>query len=260
MAVNYTPILHLADANASTFNSPLQDLDDVIEDLRDGSVALTAPTVTSMTNAQHDHLDAAGGSKLDPDAIDSSGQASGDALVADGSGGNSYETIPTLPTGVLIPYAAAVAPASWLLCDGSTISRTTYADLFAVIGTTYGAGDGSTTFEIPDLRGRVIGGKDNMGGSSANRVTNANADTLGGAVGVATQVLTTAQMPAHTHGVTLRDSSATARYWDDRMSVTTTWDDHWSYTPDVGITDSAGSGSAHNNMQPTLFVNYIIKA
>jgi microcystin-dependent protein len=70
------------------------------------------------------------------------------------------------PTGSVIPYAGASAPgatisgvAGWLLSDGSAVSRTTYATLFAVVGTTYGAGDGSTTFNLPDLRGRVLVGK-----------------------------------------------------------------------------------------------------
>jgi microcystin-dependent protein len=78
-----------------------------------------------------------------------------------------------MPTGAVIPYAGSAAPTGWLLCDGgsSGISRTTYAALFAVIGTTYGSGDGSTTFNVPDLRGRVPAGKDNMGGIAANRLS-----------------------------------------------------------------------------------------
>jgi microcystin-dependent protein len=58
--------------------------------------------------------------------------------------------------GLVLPYAGYSAPTGWLLCDGSPISRTTYADLFALISTTYGAGDGSTTFNIPDMRGRAV--------------------------------------------------------------------------------------------------------
>ena len=61
-------------------------------------------------------------------------------------------------TGMVSPYAGSVAPAGWLICDGSAISRTTYSALFAVIGTTYGAGDGSTTFNLPDFTNRVIQG------------------------------------------------------------------------------------------------------
>lgn len=66
---------------------------------------------------------------------------------------------------------AAAIPSQWFLCGGQAVSRTTYADLFAVIGTAWGAGDESTTFNLPDLRGRVTAGLDNMGGTPANRMT-----------------------------------------------------------------------------------------
>lgn len=61
-----------------------------------------------------------------------------------------------IPKGTMWNYAGDTAPTGWLFCDGSAISRTTYADLFAVIGTTYGVGDGSTTFNLPDSRGRAL--------------------------------------------------------------------------------------------------------
>jgi microcystin-dependent protein len=72
------------------------------------------------------------------------------------------------PAGVVLPFAGSSAPAGWLLCYGQAISRTTYAALFAALGTAYGVGDGSTTFDLPDMRGRVAGGKDDMGGSAAS--------------------------------------------------------------------------------------------
>lgn len=75
------------------------------------------------------------------------------------------------PAGMLAPYAGSTAPDGWLLCAGQAVSRTTYAGLFSVISTIYGAGDNSTTFNIPDLRGRGAVGKDDMGGTAANRVT-----------------------------------------------------------------------------------------
>jgi microcystin-dependent protein len=85
-------------------------------------------------------------------------------------------------------WAAASAPTGWLLCDGSAVSRTTYAGLFAILSTTYGVGDGSTTFNLPDLRGRFPVGK-NAGTFSA----------LGGTGGEETHTLTVPEMPAHTH-------------------------------------------------------------
>lgn len=109
-------------------------------------------------------------------------------------------------TGTVLPFAGAAAPNGWLLCYGQAVSRTDYAILFGIIGTTFGAGDGSTTFNLPDLRGRVPAGKDNMGGTPANRLTTAGSGvdgpTLGAAGGSQAHTLTTAQMPTHAHGVT----------------------------------------------------------
>jgi microcystin-dependent protein len=110
------------------------------------------------------------------------------------------------PIGGLMQFAGSVAPARWLMCFGQAISRTTYALLFGVIGTTYGAGDGSTTFNVPDLRGRTMFGLDNMGGTAAGRVTSASGTpgtTLGGVGG--SELLQShghgVSDPSHTHGV-----------------------------------------------------------
>lgn len=84
-------------------------------------------------------------------------------------GGQSINNV--TPIGSVIPFAGSSAPTGWLLCFGQNVSRSTYANLFAVIGTTYGVGDNSTTFGLPDLRGRTVAGTDNMGGTSANRLT-----------------------------------------------------------------------------------------
>jgi microcystin-dependent protein len=77
-----------------------------------------------------------------------------------------------LPVGTVLPYAGSSAPTNYLLCDGSAVSRTSYAALFAIVGTTYGVGDNSTTFNLPDLRGRIPAGKDDMGGTAASRLVN----------------------------------------------------------------------------------------
>lgn len=82
-------------------------------------------------------------------------------------------TITGVPVGAMVPYGGTTPPSGWLLCYGQAVSRTTYAALFAALGTAYGAGDGSTTFNLPDKRGRISVGLDNMGGSAANNVTNA---------------------------------------------------------------------------------------
>ena len=157
--------------------------------------------------------------------------------------------------GTIKPWGKATAPDGYLLCDGSAVSRSTYADLFAVIGTTYGAGNGSTTFNLPDLRGRVVACQDDMGGSSANRLTDQtgglNGDTLGDTGGSETHTLSTAQMPAHTHTVAAQQQvsgDSTNRGGSGQLGAAATI-----------TTSSTGSGSAHNNVQPTIILNYIIR-
>lgn len=113
------------------------------------------------------------------------------------------------PAGVIAPYAGPIThhagsesgsttgapPRGWLWCAGQAVSRADYPALFAAIGTTYGAGNGTTTFNVPDLRGRLPIGLDNMGGSDAGRIGLSN--TLGTAGGTST--ITTSHLPAHTH-------------------------------------------------------------
>jgi len=96
--------------------------------------------------------------------------------------------------GFITEYGGATAPAGWLLCDGSAVSRTTYAALFAAIGVLHGVGDGSTTFNLPDCRGRAT-----VGAGSGPGLT---ARGIGAKGGEENHVLTTAEMPVHSHGVT----------------------------------------------------------
>ncbi len=106
-----------------------------------------------------------------------------------------------IPAGTVCDFAGASAPSGWELCYGQGLDTTAFSGLFAVIGYTYGGG--GSTFNVPDLRGRVRAGKDNMGGSAANRVTAASGitgTTLGATGGAETHVLTEAQMPLHSHG------------------------------------------------------------
>ena len=160
------------------------------------------------------------------------------------------------PTGSVQSYAGSSAPTGWLLCFGQNVSRTTYADLFAVLSTTYGAGDGSNTFGLPDLRGRVPAGLDNMGGSDAGRLDWAN--TLGTSGGTQTHTLTTSEIPSHTHFISAAfdDNSTAGPYpYYARAGGGSTL-----LGPPNGMTSAgAGGGAAHNNMQPTLLLNYIIK-
>lgn len=156
-----------------------------------------------------------------------------------------------LPVGAMLDFGGAAAPTGYLLCYGQAISRTTYAVLFAIIGTTFGVGNGTTTFNVPDFRGRTGIGKDNMGGSSANVCTDTLADTLGGKDGHQTHTLIDAEMPSHTHTVTAygtQNSGNASRFYieegDTQYSITSS---------------SAGSDDPHNNMQPYIAMNVIIK-
>lgn len=104
------------------------------------------------------------------------------------------------PVGGIIDYAGEVAPPDWLFCNGQAVSRTDFPYLFTIIGTTYGAGDGVTTFNVPDLRGRIVAGADNMGGAgAAGRLTNFPAVALGATGGSQNHVLVTAELAAHSH-------------------------------------------------------------
>lgn len=91
------------------------------------------------------------------------------------------------PPGIVWPFAGSVAPSGFLLCYGQAISRTAFARLYSVIGTTFGAGDGTTTFNVPDLRGRVVAGVGNMGGTEAGRLSSYMGSGLGGAAGAQAQ-------------------------------------------------------------------------
>lgn len=112
---------------------------------------------------------------------------------------------PDNDVGDVKAHAGSTTPIGWEWCDNLLPNRTTFGNLFAVVGTTFGVGDGSTTFGKPDLRGRSILGRDDMGGTAANRITNAGSGivgtTLGASGGSETVALVAANHAAHNHGV-----------------------------------------------------------
>jgi microcystin-dependent protein len=153
------------------------------------------------------------------------------------------------PVGAVLPYAGASAPSQFLLCDGSAISRTNYSALFTAIGTVYGAGNGTTTFNLPDLRGRIPVGKS----------TDTEFDVLGETGGAKTHTLDATQMPVHAHSF----NSGADTYGFARMSAQAN-----QYLAGSGSTRikedyttiaNAGGGLAHNNIQPYITLNYIIR-
>lgn len=196
-----------------------------------------------------------------------------------------------IPAGSVITTAASAAPTGWLLCDGIAYNTYTYRVLHAMISNTYGGtayNPGTTdqpgaltTFNVPDLRGRVVAGLDNMGGTDAGRLDWAN--TIGTTGGAQNHTLTTAEMPSHTHtqdahthtqnahnhGLTvgtevivsggggaayMAASGAFGPYNVGAIANATATNNNTTAT-----NQNTGGGGAHNNMQPTMLLNYIIK-
>jgi len=172
-----------------------------------------------------------------------------------------------VPPGVVVPYVATTAPTGWIVCDGSAISRTTYAALFAIIGTTYGSGDGSTTFNIPDMRARVPVGYNNSG--TLNPGTNQRTNkAMAAASGEETHALSTAELATHSHTQNSHSHNTTYSYMRcDNTSLYpgaggAVWCSGSSDNTTSSVTatnQNTGSGTAHQTMQPYLTLNYIIK-
>jgi len=188
-----------------------------------------------------------------------------------------------VPIGAFLDYSSSTAPnSSFVLPYGQAVSRTTYATYFTMVSTTFGVGDGSTTFNVPDLRGRVVAGLDNMGGSSANRLTNAddglNGDTLGATGGGETQTLVTGNLPAYTPSGTISTGtytgpSGTAGREDagggNYQSITggaTIGGNIWFGTASANVssqtftgTAQGGTSTAFGVVQPTIILPKILR-
>ena len=189
------------------------------------------------------------------------------------------------PVGSVVQFGGTVAPSNWLFCNGDAISRTTYAALFTAISTAFGVGDGSTTFNIPDTRGRIP-----IGAGTGSGLT---ARTLADEVGTETHQLTTAQLPAHTHtqdSHTHTQDSHSHGYTDsghshgiegaidlgsvspDSATIGSTGTSSASASAGLSLANgtatnqaataannTAGSDGAHANVQPCLVLNFIIR-
>ena len=195
----------------------------------------------------------------------------------DGATVGQLTGISGVPVGFIGDWPSATAPIGWLICAGQTLSRTDYSELFAVVGTSFGAPSGST-FQLPDLRGRVTAGLDVDSGGYADRMTTPNSRTIGASGGTQTVTLTEEQMPTHTHEVTGSTNSAAAHTHGYEvsgetvlvgnganlvlraggLSSATTASGAHSHTIDIDA-DDAGGSEAHSNVQPTLIICKIIK-
>lgn len=251
----------------STFKDDHQSIEDWLADLRAELEAIVVPDLTSI-EARLTALEArpVGGTTT----IDNSTTVTAaDELTADqktalkgtnGAPSNANRYVvsddPRLlpvknvcPVGTVLDYAGITAPAGWLLCDGAPVSREVYKILFALIGVTFGAGDTTTTFNLPDCRGRS-----SMGAGTGSGLT---ARTLGQALGAETHTLTGAEsgLPAHAHTVPWRDNSC-ASGSDNDTGTMTSGPDITVDTSTVGPTDAA---SSHPNIHPVIVLNRIIK-
>lgn len=184
-----------------------------------------------------------------------------------------YGSAYNIPLGAGLDYWLSTAPnSSFAFPIGQAISRTTYATLFAQMGTTYGSGDGSTTFNLPDKRGRVSAGFDNGNATGRLNTGGMNAASLGSAGGEQTHTLTAAELAAHTHSSSIIDPGHSHSYTrlngalrndgTSALTVNTAQVGDTTGSNVTGITinnASAGGGGAHNNIQPTIVSNYILR-
>ena len=180
---------------------------------------------------------------------------------------NLFDAIAKIPTGMITPFGGSSAPTHWLLCDGTEYVIGTYPELYAVIGSSFGVATAGY-FRTPDLRGRMPLGKDNMGGTSANRVTATAADSVGGFGGDESKVIPVANLPDHEHDL---QGAAGAQYYAVRdvpgigagETTAITYDaptgsGQGSALPSSGGVLSGSLGNAQDVMNPFTTVNYII--
>lgn len=164
-----------------------------------------------------------------------------------------------IPVSAVMDFAGETLPANWLFCNGQNVSRTQWPDLFAVVGIAFSSGDGSTTFGVPDLRGRVVAGLDAMGGSaSAARLSTivSPSTTVGSTGGVQTVALSLSQIPSHAH-------TFGSGFFDTPPPSVSNNPPSGRETVALGgpaNTSTVGGGGAHSNVQPTMVMNKIIFA
>jgi microcystin-dependent protein len=186
---------------------------------------------------------------------------------------NFLKTIPLVPAGAIMPFGGEEAPEGWLLCDGSEVQKSDYTELWNVIGFNFKdpaliSDNGVNTFALPDLRGRVPLGLDNMGGPSANRVTDLAADAIGGNAGSETKNIGVDNLPEHEHDL---EGDSGTQFYGVRVGSGEPVDDNAITLPiepglggTQGIASSGGIktetslGEPLDVMNPYLAINYII--
>lgn len=154
------------------------------------------------------------------------------------------------PIGSIIAYGGTEIPNNWLVCDGSAVSRETYKELFEKIGTIYGDGDGSTTFNLPNYGGRVPVGLDK---------NDTDFDTLGATLGEKKHTLTVSEIPSHYHDLSVHSGGNTSAPISG-VANTSNASASGLLTDSRFRIQNTGGGQSHNNIQPSIVANYIIKA
>lgn len=158
----------------------------------------------------------------------------------------SIKASDTLPIGTQVAYGGTVAPTNWLICDGSVVSRSTYADLFKVIGTSYGSGDGESTFNLPNKNGRVSVGLDS---------NDTDFDTVGKKYGEKEHTQTIEEMPSHNHKRAIAKAVGSSAETIASGNTSSQND-----VADYGAIAKNGEGQPFNIVQPSEVDNWIIKA
>jgi microcystin-dependent protein len=182
--------------------------------------------------------------------------------------GANLTGIEGIPTGTITPWSQATAPTGFLECAGAAVSRSTYAALFAVISTTYGAGDGSTTFNLPDLTDKVAVHKSNNKNFASTGGANTVTPTGNVAGSTANATLTTAQLASHSHAIQGVNSGGSSGSFQISASMSSSAAES---APSITI-PATGSGQGHSHnmsanfagdansvLQPFLTLIYIIK-
>lgn len=235
---------HWTDAN--------QEIEDYLQSLAESCVAVEVADASSPSGWFATHF-----SSINPERCDFlTVHTDADRIFWSTDGGTTWVevfnvTIITISTGSIVEYAGddSNIPSGWQLCDGLEINRTTYAALYAVQGDTFGNGNGSTTFNLPDMRHHAPMGVNNAGlpnGADGGKTTR----DIGDEGGTETHVLVTAELAAHLHA-------------NDRGGTNTV-----TFTSGETIKDASGGGgtvgntgsdTGHNNLHPHTTLNYIIK-
>ena len=202
---------------------------------------LTVLTATGAARGDLVFIDSNGNLKLLPAGTD------GHHLRAKGASADPIWEATVIPAGTIHDFAGTTTPAGFLTCDGSAVSRTTYASLFTAIGTTWGTGNGSTTFNVPDLRRYTTIG-------SAGTQVSGPGTSVGNTGGAETHTLITSELPSHSHPIQfpLYQAGGVGAALSSFQLVNT-------LNPLTWTTGTTGGGGAHNSMQPSAVVLKIIK-